>query len=178
MPGVFPPRRVPETEALYVHASGENLHIVSTPDAIRRLLRKCCRCGDSCSWACRILDSAGRVRKERSSSEQCLPAGEDSLPCRSRIPGLPPSADGVCIVIGCHVTGLAALKQAVIALGVEQAVFVKSGFLETVVDVCGQDEIILSADQVIENVIYRCWRIHIPIDVNVAAPVSPVFFQI
>ena len=51
-------------------------------------------------------------------------------------------------VIKCLLTaGLAALEQAVIALRIEQPLFIKTGFLKLMVHVGGQYEIILASDQ-------------------------------
>ena len=38
-------------------------------------------------------------------------------------------------------------------------------------------KIILILYQLQESVIHRLWRIHVPVDVNIAAPVRPVFLQ-
>ena len=69
------------------------------------------------------------------------------------------------------------LKQAVIPLRVEQALFVKARFLETMVYVGGQHKIVLVFHKGKQVLIHRLGRILIAIDVNIAAPVSPVFFQ-
>ena len=72
---------------------------------------------------------------------------------------------------------LRALKQAVISLRVKQTVFIKSGFLEAVVYICGDDKIALIFHQAEQFLVNRFWRVLITVDVNVSAPVRPVFFQ-
>lgn len=53
-------------------------------------------------------------------------------------------ADSHFVVVGSLTAGLAALEQPVIALGVKKAFFVKTGLLELVIYVGGQNEIVPS----------------------------------
>ena len=51
-------------------------------------------------------------------------------------------ADDFLIVIGDRLTGAAALEEAIVALRIKEAVFIEAGFLEAVIDVGGEDEIV------------------------------------
>ena len=64
------------------------------------------------------------------------------------------------IVPGLFAAGFAALKQAVIALGIEKAFLVKSRFLEAMIHVGGQDEIILVLHHLKQIAVGGFWRIH------------------
>ena len=70
-----------------------------------------------------------------------------------------------------------ALEQTVIPLRIKQTFFIKSRFLETVVHVGGKNKIIFFFYESVQVIIHRFRRVHIPVNVNVAAPVSPVFLQ-
>ena len=48
----------------------------------------------------------------------------------------------IFIVIGDRLAGAAALEGAIVALRIKEAVFIKAGFLEAVIDVGGEDEIV------------------------------------
>ena len=69
----------------------------------------------------------------------------------------------------------AALEQAVVALSVEHAVFVESGFLETMIYVGGQNELVFVFQQVIEVLVHRFRSVHVAVYINVPTPVGPVF---
>ena len=73
--------------------------------------------------------------------------------------------------------GFAALKQTVIALRVEQSALIKACFLEAVIHIGGQHEIILILHQCKQPVVEIRGRIHIAVHVDVPAPVGPIFFQ-
>ena len=81
------------------------------------------------------------------------------------------------IVIGFFMTRLTTLKQAVISLCIEDSVFSESCFLKTMIHICRQYKIIFFFYQIIQVLIYRFWCIHISINIDISAPVSPVFFQ-
>src|SRR5699024_2592421 len=71
----------------------------------------------------------------------------------------------------------AALKQPIIPLRIKQAALVKSSFLKTVVHISGQDKIIFILYQIIKLSVNRLRSIHIPVNVNIPAPIRPMFFQ-
>lgn len=85
-------------------------------------------------------------------------------------------ADDRFIVISFFVARDTALKQAIISLGIKQAVFVKSCFLKTVVHIGGQDKMIFIFYQIIKRAVNRLRRVHIAVDVNIPAPICPMFF--
>ena len=74
-------------------------------------------------------------------------------------------------------TGKAALEQTVIALGIKQPVFIKSGLLETVVHICSKNEIILIFHQRKKLFINWFRSIHVSVYVDIPAPECPVFLQ-
>ena len=90
------------------------------------------------------------------------------------VPHLP---DNGFIVIGLWVAGDAALEQAVVALGVKQAVLVKAGFLKTVIHIGGEHKIILVFHQGQQILIDRFRRVHIAIDHDVSCPECPHLFR-
>jgi len=83
--------------------------------------------------------------------------------------------DSLFVVVGSLVTGLRALEQAVVALCVEQPFFVKSCLLELVIDIGGDDEIVLAFQEFEQVVIDRFRGGHVTVVVDMAAPVGPMF---
>ena len=81
------------------------------------------------------------------------------------------------IVEGLRAAGLCALEQPVIALCIKQPLFVEARFLETVVHIGGEHEIVLVLHQVEQIVVDRLRCVLIAIDINVPAPVGPVLLQ-
>jgi len=78
-------------------------------------------------------------------------------------------------VVGLGVAGHAALPQAVIPLGVEQAFLVEARLLELVVHVGGQHEVIPVPDQGEELAVGAVFRRFIAVVPDVAAPPGPFF---
>ena len=83
----------------------------------------------------------------------------------------------VFIVIGFLMARLTTLKQPIIALCIKYSVFIKAGLLETMIHICCQNKIILLFHQIIQVLIYWSGSIHITVDIDIPAPVSPVLFQ-
>ena len=83
--------------------------------------------------------------------------------------------DGLLVVVGLLMTGFRALEQAVVALCVEQPLFIKSCLLELMIDVGGDDEIVLVFQQFEQIVIDGLWGGHVAVEIDVAAPVGPMF---
>ena len=81
------------------------------------------------------------------------------------------------IVIGFLMARFTTLKQTIISLCIKDSVFIEPGLLETMIHICRQYKIILLFHQIMQVLIYRLWRIHISINIDISAPVSPVFFQ-
>ena len=81
------------------------------------------------------------------------------------------------VVVGFLVAGLGALPQAVVPLGVKQALFVKPGKLELVVHIGGDHEIILVFHQLQQVLIRLAHTGFITVDQNHTAPPGPVFLQ-
>ena len=73
--------------------------------------------------------------------------------------------------------GLGTLPKAIVALGVEQTVFIKPGLLKTVIYIGGQNKILFALHQLQEVMVNRLWGIQIPVDVDIPTPICPVFFQ-
>ena len=71
----------------------------------------------------------------------------------------------------------AALPEAVVALGVEQTRLIKTGQLELMVHIGGQDEVIPVPDQLQQVGIGLAGRHIVAVIVNMAAPPGPVFLQ-
>ena len=67
------------------------------------------------------------------------------------------------------------MPQAIISLGVKQAFFIKSGFLKAMINVCCKNKIICILYQLQQIAVNAFRRILIPVDINIPAPVSPVF---
>ena len=86
-------------------------------------------------------------------------------------------ADGSFVVISGLMARLTALPKAVIALGVEQPCFIKTGQLKLMVHIGGQDKIIPAPDQ-LQQIGIRLAGCHIvSVVVDVSAPPGPVFLQ-
>ena len=94
-------------------------------------------------------------------------------------PAIPkiPAADGIFVFVCFAVAGNAALEQAVIALCVEQSLFVKAGLLETVIDVRGDDEIVPVLHEFQQLFVHRLRRVGVPVDENELRPVRPHFLR-
>ena len=103
-------------------------------------------------------------------SQAVIPADDIAL----RFQHLP---DEIFVFVSLLTARLAALEQAVIPLRIEKAFFIKARFLETVVYIGGQDEIVLALYLLPQIVIYRLGRILIAVDPDIAAPVSPTLFR-
>ena len=86
-------------------------------------------------------------------------------------------ANDLSVVVGLLVAWPRALPQAVIPLGVKQPLLVKAGFLEAVVHVGGQNKIVLSLHQLEKILINRFGRVHVAVDINIPAPIGPVFLH-
>ena len=71
---------------------------------------------------------------------------------------------------------LTALEQTVIALRVEQAALVKSRFLKTVVNIRGDNKIVLIGNQLQKVLIDRFGGIPIAVAIDISAPIRPEFF--
>ena len=83
-----------------------------------------------------------------------------------------------CLIVICFLmTGAGTLPQAVISLGIEQPIPVKSGFLELMVHIGSQYKIVLILHQIQQSFIYICRSRLIPVQVNIPAPERPVFLQ-
>lgn len=83
--------------------------------------------------------------------------------------------DDLFVIIGLLMAGHGALEESVIALCIEQAVFVEACFPETMVDVRRQDKVVLVLNQGKEPLIGVLRRIGIAVDMDKAAPVRPHF---
>ena len=84
-------------------------------------------------------------------------------------------ADNGFVVPCLLAAGFAALKQPVIALRVNQPLFVEARLLEAVVDVRGDRKVVLALHQLEQVFIHRLRRVHITVDENIPAPVRPEF---
>ena len=83
-----------------------------------------------------------------------------------------------CLIIeSLRTARLTALEQTVIALRVEQPLFVEPCFLEAVVHIGGQDKIIFVLHQCKQVIVNRFWGILIAVEPNIPAPVRPVFLH-
>ena len=81
------------------------------------------------------------------------------------------------VIEGFLTARLAALEQTIITLRIEQPLFVKSGFLKTVIHVRRDDEIVLVSHQLQKVVVDWLGRIHIAVDVNISAPICPMLLR-
>lgn len=86
-------------------------------------------------------------------------------------------ADSGLVVIGGLMAGLAALPEAVIALGVEQPRLIKPGQLKLMVHVGGQNEVIPVPDQRQQVHIRLAGRQIVAVIIDMPAPPGPVFLQ-
>ena len=83
-----------------------------------------------------------------------------------------------CLIVESLLTAwFTALEQAVIALRVEQPLFIEPCFLEAVVHIGGDYKVILILHQPEQRVVYRLRGVLIAVDINVPAPVRPVFLH-
>ena len=76
----------------------------------------------------------------------------------------------VCLLVAWRCT----LEQTVIALGVEQPLLVEACLLELVVDIGGDDEIILVFHDFKQSVINGFWSRQVSVALDMAAPISPM----
>ena len=72
---------------------------------------------------------------------------------------------------------LAALEQTIIALRIEQPLFVKSGFLKTVIHIRRDNEIVLVSHQLQKVIVDWLGRILIAVDVDISAPICPMLLK-
>lgn len=86
-------------------------------------------------------------------------------------------ADSGLVVIGGLMAGLAALPEAVIALGVEQPRLIETGQLKLMVHVGGQNEVIPVPDQRQQIRVRLSGRQIVAVIVDMPAPPGPVFLQ-
>ena len=82
--------------------------------------------------------------------------------------------DGFLIVVGLLVTRFRTLEQPVVALGIEQPLFVEARLLELVVDIGGNDEIVLVLHELQEVVVNGFRSRNVAIVENVSAPIGPM----
>ena len=61
--------------------------------------------------------------------------------------------------------------------GYRTGAFVKPGFLEAVVDICCDDEIVFSGDQAQKHLIERFGGVLVAVDENIPAPMGPIGFR-
>ena len=92
--------------------------------------------------------------------------------------GLLHPADHFLVFISFLAARTGTLEQAIIALGVKQSLFVKSGLLKTVIDIGRQHKIVLIFHQPQQVFIDRLRCILIAVDPDIAAPVCPVFLSV
>ena len=83
---------------------------------------------------------------------------------------------GGLVVISFLVTRHAALPKSKVALSVEQALFVKTCFLEAVVNVSGDHKVIFFSYKIIEHLVGVVGNVHITVNKNVTTPKRPLFF--
>jgi len=86
-------------------------------------------------------------------------------------------ADQCFVIKGLLTAWYAALKQSVVALCIEQPLFVKSRFLKAMVYVGRDDEVVFIRHQLQQILINRPWRAQIAADVNVPAPIGPMLLR-
>ena len=85
--------------------------------------------------------------------------------------------DGSFVVIGLFMAGSGALPKAVVPLSVKQPVFIKTGFLETVVYIGGKDKVVFVLNQAQKIGVDGLRGILIAVDIDISTPIGPVFFQ-
>ena len=83
--------------------------------------------------------------------------------------------DGFLIVVGLLVTRFRTLEKTIIALGIEQPLFVEASLLKLVINIGSDDEIILVLHKFQEVVVNGFRGGHIAVVENVPAPVGPMF---
>ena len=76
--------------------------------------------------------------------------------------------DRFLVVVGLLVARLTALPKPIVALRVEQAVLVKSCLLELVVNIGGQDKIVLVFHKLEQALVCTVVYVHVAVDVNIA----------
>ena len=81
------------------------------------------------------------------------------------------------VIKGLLTARLTALEQTVIALRVEQPLFIKARLLKAVIHIGRDNEIILVLHQLQKIIVDRFGGIHIAVDVDVPAPIRPEFFH-
>ena len=80
------------------------------------------------------------------------------------------------IIIRFPAAWLTALKQAIISLHIEKPLFIKASFLKTMVYISCDDKVILICHQAQKLFINRLRCIHITVDKNITAPITPKLF--
>ena len=81
------------------------------------------------------------------------------------------------VVIGGRMTGLGALPQAIVPLGVEEPGLVEARLLKLVVHIGGEYEVVFFPHQLQKVVVDGLGRVHIAVPVDMAAPPGPVLLQ-
>ena len=77
------------------------------------------------------------------------------------------------IINGPPVGRINTLEKAVVSLGIEETFFIKARFLEAVVHVGGDHEIILVFYQFVQILIDRFRRIHVAVNIDISRPECP-----
>ena len=85
--------------------------------------------------------------------------------------------DELFIIISFLTARLAALKKSIVPLCIKQSFLIKSCLLETVIYIRCQHKIVLVPHQFQQLLIHRFRCIHVTVDIDITAPVRPVFFQ-
>ena len=80
------------------------------------------------------------------------------------------------VIISFLMAWFTALKKPIITLRTKQPLLIESRFLKTLVYIRCQHKIIFLSCQFIQSVVYLFRCIHISVDINITAPVCPVFF--
>lgn len=83
--------------------------------------------------------------------------------------------NGFLIVVGFLVTRFRTLEQPIVALGVEQSLFVEACLLELVINIGGNDEIVLVLHELQEVVVNGFRGRYITVVVDMTAPIGPMF---
>ena len=78
------------------------------------------------------------------------------------------------IIVSFLMTWLRALQKSIVSLCVKKPLFIKSGFLKTVIYIRGNYKIVLILHQMKQIFIYRPWHIHISVIVNMSALPCPI----
>ena len=86
-------------------------------------------------------------------------------------------ADRGLVVVRLLVARLAALPEAVIALGVEEPLFVEARQLELMVNVGGEHEVVAAAHEVEQVGVYAGRREVVTVAIDVAAPIRPMLLE-